>query len=430
MIMTSTATSTFASSLTTFIRRRPLVSVATAVVATALLVALLSALIASWRDGHHAEGGAAHDDHAGHAHGSGTSGAPAAAGAHADEQPGVIRLDADQIAQAGIETAPAAPAALAVSLQLPGEIRLNGDRTAHVVPRVAGVVEQVSADLGTTVRKGQVLAVLASTVLAEQRSELLSAQKRLDLARTTYEREKLLWEQKVSPELDFLQARQTLREAEIVVTSAREKLAALGADAGPGREALNRYALRAPFDGVVIEKHLSIGEAVREDSQVFTVSDLGSVWAEISVPARDLDRVRTGSAVTVRSTASGLTVQGSVLHVGALLGEQTRAALARVVLRNPDLAWRPGLFVTVSLDVNRTEVPVAVHPGAIQSVDGKDVVFVRTADGFAQKPVRLGRRDGERVEVLEGLTAGEQVVVRNSFILKAELGKEAAEHVH
>lgn len=409
-------------SITSLIRRRPLTSVAVA----ALASALLALVVVLWRDAHHRDAAAGHT---GHAHGATDGARPAATADHADEQPGRVRLDAGQIARAGIETAAAAPAVLHRALELPGEIRLNGDRTAHVVPRVAGVVEQVSADLGTPVRKGQVLAVLASTVLAEQRSELLSAQKRLDLARITHQREKLLWEQKVSPELDFLQAKQAMREAEIVVASAREKLAALGADAS-GTDALNRYALRAPFDGVVIEKHLSIGEAVREDSQVFTVSDLASVWAEISVPARDLDHVRAGSTVTVRSTASGLTVRGTVLHVGALLGEQTRSALARVVLGNPDLAWRPGLFVTVSLDVERIEVPVAVGLAALQTVDGREVVFVRNADGFELRPVRLGRRDSEQVEILEGVAAGEQVAVRNSFVLKAELGKEAAEHVH
>lgn len=414
---------TMTASITSLIRRRPLTSVAVA----ALASALLALAVMLWRDALHDD--VASGDHTGHAHGA-TDGARRAATAdHAGEQPGGVRLDAAQIARAGIETAAAAPAVLHRALELPGEIRLNGDRTAHVVPRVAGVVEQVSADLGTPVRKGQVLAVLASTVLAEQRSELLSAQKRLDLARITHQREKLLWEQKVSPELDFLQAKQAMREAEIVVASAREKLAALGAEPS-GTDALNRYALRAPFDGVVIEKHLSIGEAVREDSQVFTVSDLGSVWAEISVPARDLDHVRAGSTVTVRSTASGLTVRGTVLHVGALLGEQTRLALARVVLRNPDLAWRPGLFVTVSLDVDRIEVPLAVGLAAVQTVDGRDAVFVRSADGFVLRPVRLGRRDGEQVEILEGVAAGEQVAVRNSFVLKAELGKEAAEHVH
>ncbi len=416
------------SSLTSLIARRPFA----AIVVTVIVTAVLFTGAAIWRGAHHTHDARADADaHAHASHGHDDEKEKSAGPAHADEAPGVVRLDDAQIAQAGIEMSVAEKAALRLSLELPGEIRLNADRTAHVVPRVAAVVEQVSADLGTVVRKGQVLAVLASAVLAEQRSELLSAQKRLDLARTTYEREKVLWEQKVTPELDFLQARQALREAEIVLASAREKLAALGADAsGSGHGALNRYVLRAPFDGVVIEKHLSIGEAVREDAQVFTVSDLGTVWAEISVPARDLDRVRAGSTVTVRSTASGLAVQGTVQYVGALLGEQTRAALARVVLRNPDMAWRPGLFVTVTADVDHVEAPVAVANAAIQNVEGKEVVFVRSDAGFILRPVKLGRRDGERVEVLDGLAAGEQVAARNSFILKAELGKEAAEHAH
>ncbi|MFH5256279.1 efflux RND transporter periplasmic adaptor subunit, partial [Burkholderia semiarida] len=99
-------------------------------------------------------------------------------------------------------------------LQLPGEIRFNEDRTAHVVPRVAGIAETVPANLGQNVKKGQLLAVLSSAAVSEQRSELLAASKRLELARTTFAREKQLWEEKVSAEQDYLQARQALREAE------------------------------------------------------------------------------------------------------------------------------------------------------------------------------------------------------------------------
>jgi cobalt-zinc-cadmium efflux system membrane fusion protein len=407
------------------LKRRPLAAMAIAIVVVALGVGLL----ALWNDvRNHGKSEAHHDDHAGYEHGA--TQRPAGA-AHADEAPGVIRLSEKQIADAGIGVASVMPAAIRTSLDLPGEIRLNADRTAHIVPRVPGVVDQVSADLGMPVRKGQVLAVLASTVLADQRSELLSAQKRLALARTTYEREKSLWEQKVSPELDFLQAQQALREAEIVLSSARGKLSALGAEVGGSApDALSRYALRAPFDGIVIEKHLSIGEAVREDTQVFIVSDLGTVWAEISVTARDLDRIRTGSKVTVRSTASGHSVQGAVMYVGALLGEQTRTALARVVLSNPDMAWRPGLFVTVTVEGERADVPVAVPGTALQTLEGKDVVFVRTAEGFIVRPVEPGRRDGETIEVISGLAAGDPIAVQNTFILKAELGKETAEHAH
>ncbi|MBN4836385.1 efflux RND transporter periplasmic adaptor subunit, partial [Enterobacter hormaechei] len=106
------------------------------------------------------------------------------------------------------------------------------------VPRVAGVVESVSASLGQQVRKGQVLAVISSPGVSEQRAELESAQKRLQLARTTYEREKKLWEEKISPQQDVLQAEQAMREAEIAVANARQKLQAIGA--APGAAGMNR----------------------------------------------------------------------------------------------------------------------------------------------------------------------------------------------
>src|SRR5256885_1288900 len=151
----------------------------------------------------------------------------------------------------------------------------------------------IDANLGQNVKKGQLLAVLSSVAVSEQRSELLGAQKRLALARTTYQREKQLWEEKVSAEQDYLQAQQVLREAEIAVSNAQQKLAATGAGAGAGA-GLNRFELRAPFDGVIVEKHLSIGEAVQDTTQVFTISDLRSVWAEMRVSAPDLPSVRVG----------------------------------------------------------------------------------------------------------------------------------------
>jgi cobalt-zinc-cadmium efflux system membrane fusion protein len=413
-----------ASRLSSLIRQRPFFAVICAVAVTALAAALTVCAILP--PGDHGPG-ARGDAHPEHAH---ASAPDTRLRTHGEPAPGVIPLGADRIEQAGITLAEAGPASIMSSIELPGEIRLDADRTAHVVPRVAGVVEQVNADLGADVRKGQVLAVLASTVLAEQRSELLAAQKRLELARVTHERERALWQQKVSPELDYLQARQALTEAEIALASVRGKLSALGAQAVAEGGALNRYVLRAPFDGQVIEKHLSVGEAVREDSQVFIVSDLATVWVDVSVPARELERVRAGSGVSVRSVSSGRVAHGKVAHVGALLGEQTRSALARVVLANPDRAWRPGLFVSALFEVGRSEVALAVDESAVHKVDGKDVVFVRTAEGFVARPVLSGLRGDGQVEIRSGLAAGERYARGNSFVLKAELGKAAAEHVH
>ncbi|MDR2327024.1 MAG: efflux RND transporter periplasmic adaptor subunit [Acidovorax sp.] len=357
---------------------------------------------------------------------------PKAAADH-DEDEGLIAMDAQRMQAAGIQTTEAGPATLRTVLQLPGEIRFNEDRTAHVVPRVIGVAEAVPANLGQQVKKGQLLAVLSSAAVSEQRSELQAASQRLALARTTYDREKQLWQEKVSAEQDYLQARQALREAEIAVSNAQQKLAATGAgtSTGAGGGALNRFELRAPFDGVVVEKHLAVGEAVQDSTQVFTISDLRSVWAEMRVAASDLPAVRVGEKATVKATAFDSSATGEVAYVGALIGQDTRTAPARITLPNPDGIWRPGLFVNVELTASSQTVPLAVANSAIQRMEAQQsVVFVPAPGGFRAQPVRLGRADAQSTEILEGLKPGQAYVQEGSFLLKAELGKKTAEHSH
>lgn len=347
-------------------------------------------------------------------------------GEHKDE--GLIRLSPEQQKAAGLGVAPAGAAQLQAASDFPGEVRFNEDRTAHVVPRLAGVVEAVQANLGQLVKKGQVLAVVASTSLSEQRSELLTAQRRQEAAQVTFEREKKLWQEKISAEQDYLQAQTALREADIAVSNARQKLAAVGATAAS--TGLNRFEIRAPFDGTVVEKHLALGEAVREDANIFTLSDLSTVWAEFAVAPKDLAIVRVGQKVVVTSTAFPEKVEGTISYVGALLGEQTRTARARVTLANPQGAWRPGLFVTVRVLGAEQAVAVAVAAEAVQTIEDKPTVFKAVDGGFRAVPVKVGRSDGKTVEILGGLTAGEAVVTDNAYVLKAEQGKSSAEHGH
>ena len=369
-----------------------------------------------------ADGKPAHDDHGAHQdHDEDKEG-------HGEEE-GKVALSQEQITAAGIALRQVGAARIESGLQLPGEIRFNEDRTAHVVPQVAGVVESVSATLGQKVRKGQVLAVISSSAVSEQRSELLNAEQRLSLARSTWQREKQLWEQKISAEQDYQQAQLSLQESELAVRNARQKLRAIGVT-GTGSGALNRHEIRAPFDGTVVEKHLGLGEAVREDANAFIIADLSSVWAEIIVSPRDLQKVRVGSSAVVRATAFEASATGRISYVGALIGEQTRTARAHVVLPNPQESWRPGLFVTVDVMTEASEIALAVDAEALQTVDNKSVVFVRVDDGFKAQEVRTGRSDGRSVEILSGLQAGQQYAASGSFAIKAELGKGAAEHSH
>lgn len=349
-----------------------------------------------------------------------------------EQEEGRVRMTAEAARAAGIEVQTAGPRKIRSTLQLQGEIQFNQDRVAHVVPRLAGVVIRSARNLGDAVKKGEALATIESRALADAKSEHLATDKRIELARATYEREKRLWEEKISAEHDYLASRQALAEAEIAHRTAEQKLLALGlthADMSrTGSDALTRYDIRSPIDGVVIEKHLTLGEAVKEDASIFTVADLSTVWAEMTIYPRDLRSVKLGQKVTVRAAELDAQAEGRVAYVGPLVGEQTRSAKARVTLPNPDRSWRPGLFVTIELVRDETEVPVAVPVEAVQTVRDWKVVFGRYGDLFEVRPVQLGATDGKWVQVVRGLPAGTKYAASGSFVLKADLGKADATH--
>lgn len=344
------------------------------------------------------------------------------------EETRVTMSDA-QLQQAGVELATAGPARIGTKLELLGEVRYNGDRTVQIVPRLAGRVEAVAVSAGDRVRKGQLLATLSSQGLADLRGEWLAAQKRLALARSTHQREKALWEEKISAEQDYQQARAALQEAEIAFQGAQQKLAALGGTPGAGGN-LTRFEIRSPIDGIVTDKRISVGEALKEDSPVFTVSDLASVWVEATVAAKDLGSIAAGQPATVRANAFPAAAEGRIAYVSALIGEQTRSATARIVLPNPKGIWRPGLPVGIEVVADEADVPVAVAVEGLQSVRDWQVVFGRYGEHLEARPLELGRSDGRRVEVLGGLRAGERYAAKNSFLIKAELGKAGASHDH
>lgn len=398
-----------------------------AILAAAIAALGLGGLAWTGTLGQASSGQAQQDDH-GHAeeqddgHGHGAS---EGEGENHGEEEGKLHLSAEQIQAAGVQLSTAGPRTLGTAISFPGEIRFDEDRTAHVVPRVPGVVESVQAELGQAVKRGQVLAVIASQQISELRSEQQAAQRRLELARLTFSREQQLWQERISAEQDYLQARQALQEAEIAAANARQKVAAV-APAGQG----NRFELRAPFDAVVVEKHLTVGEVVDETSNAFTLSDLSRVWATFAVAPRDLDKVVSGRGVSVSAPDLGAEVQGKVNYVGSLLGEQNRAATVRATLNNPNGAWRPGLFVNIAVTVERFDAAVVVPQSALQTWEEQTVVFVRTEQGFEARPVKPGRRDSGQVEIREGLAAGTVVAAAGSFVLKSELGKGSAEHSH
>lgn len=188
---------------------------------------------------------------------------------------------------------------------------------------------------------------------------------------------------------------------------------------------LQTYQVKSLIAGVVVGKHITLGEFVTTESDVYIVADLSDVWIDIAVYARDQGSVSVGQEVQVRSNDLNLSARAVVSYVSPLVDEHTRTSLARAVLPNAEGGWRPGSFVTAELLSQARDVPVAVPTHAIETMSGHPVVFVQTDDGFSLREVTMGMASGRMTEIVAGLEAGEIIVVEGSFTLKAELMKES-----
>jgi RND family efflux transporter, MFP subunit len=343
-----------------------------------------------------------------------------------------VAMADEMLKSIGIEIRTAGPATLKLTLKLPGEIVFDEHTIVQVVPRLPGIVDAVYRHHGQHVQKGEVLAVIESMMLADLRSQLFAARKRLGLARITFEREKQLWEEKISAKQDYLTAQQALVEAEIASDLALSKLRTLGVrpEAIYQEHDLSRYEIQAPIPGLITAKAIAQGQTLKEDTAIFTIADVSTVWAQITVYAKDLDVLKIGQKAKVKATAIDVEGEGEISYISALVGAATRTATARIVLDNKDGRWRPGMFVTAELVAEEIQVPVAVSVDAIQTLNDWPVVFGRYGEHFEARPLKLGRSDGKMVEVLSGLSAGEQYATGNSFVIKSELGKAGASHDH
>jgi cobalt-zinc-cadmium efflux system membrane fusion protein len=194
-------------------------------------------------------------------------------------------------------------------------------------------------------------------------------------------------------------------------------------------QSLTVYDLKAPISGTVIDRQISLGEYASEQKPAFVVADLSTIWVDLSIYRQDIKRVAIGDEVLIDPDDGGSDLKGTISYVAPVGTSDTQTALARIVLPNRDGKLKPGLFVTARLVLAKRSVPVAVGLGAIQSLDNKNVFFVREeGDKIEARPVELGEADPKFVEIRAGLAAGERYVAENSFVVKAEMGKGEAEH--
>ena len=350
---------------------------------------------------------------------------PDAATTGATASDSVVTLDSTAQRLAGIELL-TITSNTGRTLVANGTITYDANRVSVASSRVDGRIVSVRADLGQQVRAGGLLAVLESSEVGQIRGDLERARANVEIARKNYEREKRLFEEQISPQKEMLEAESAYRTAEADLRSAEARLRAIGATEGQGA----RFGLVSSVTGTVVERNASPGQTVGPSASLFTVADLSHVWITVDVYEVDLSRVRQGATATVTPTAlPNETFLGRVTYAGGVVDTLSRTFKVRVELSNTAQRLRPGMFAQVRIEATGSDaagVSLVVPEVAVQEVNGKQVVFVsRGAPGrYVVRHVTIGpRAGGGMLIVTSGLAAGEQVVTRGAFQLKAELTK-------
>ncbi len=274
------------------------------------------------------------------------------------EGPEQTTIAAAMAEQAGIRVAPVAAGTIADEHDVQGLLTPVDGRIAQVTARFPGPIRSLRANVGDTVRAGQVLASIDSNL------------------------------------------------------------------------SLTTYTVSAPIGGVVLTRQAQVGGVAGEGAALFEIGDLSTLWVDLHIFGNDTQHITAGVPVTVTRMTDGVSQTTTLERVLPGTATASQSTVARATLRNDDGLWRPGAAVKARIVVATTPAAQVVPLSALQTLDSKDVVFVRTGETYTARPVRLGARDASKVAVLDGLKVDEDVVVEQSYVIKADIGKAGAAHEH
>lgn len=362
------------------------------------------------------------------------------------QNPDRVELALETQRALGLQVAPVERRSLARTIRLTGIVGPDERKAAEIRPLTRGRLSAVSATIGDRVRKGQTLAVYDDIELGDliaQRAtaaaNLKQAESEAEVARQALERARRLVEigalsraEEERRQANYDQALSRIDEAKTAVAQLDQKMARLGA-APDGLEPSNAEKrtssstpaspLVAPLSGVVTAADASEGEVIDPSDVLFRIADISTVWVQGNLHEEDIGLVRQGMPVRVSVVAyPNRSFDGRITYVSDLLDSDSRTAPVRCEVPNPDWALKLGMFASVEIRVGKGRSTPAVPAAALQTIEGESVVFVRESPTlFRTRFVRTGEEGDGWVEILDGLSEGDEIVGEGSFQIKAAL---------
>ncbi len=351
-----------------------------------------------------------------------------------------------EAASHAIETETVALQTIAGVIPATGKVLVTEDRVAIIGPVHGGRLVRLYAGQGSKVTKGQRLADLESADIDQAEADYLKALSDYENARrtsaaevkfaqATYDRTKVLYEKTITAGKNLQAAEHDLEVAKATaessvagtrsaLTAARRHLLILGLKQSDIDALKNKpdspvlFSLTSPITGIVVERNATIGATVGSDANVFKIIDLSRVWIDANVFEKDLERVRRGQEVKVLVTAfPESTFSGRVILINSVVDPETRSVKVRTEVPNPDGRLKPDMFANVSIITDLHRTAISIPQSAVLNDGGKTVVFVAEGSGYKKRQVTAGIQSNDRVEIIDGLNAGDKVVVKGNYLL-------------
>lgn len=340
-----------------------------------------------------------------------------------------LALPADALRKNQIEVVEVQRQRLARDVEVVGSVDLAPNYHAQIGPLIAGRIVSIKSQVGDRVRAGQVLAELESSEVGQAQAAYLTARATSLAAQANLRRERELAERKVSSERERELAEAAAITEQAQLAAATQRLRALGLRQDDIKQIAPERAgivpLYSPIDGTIIARSISLGQSVQPATDAFSVANLSQLWVQLDLFEKDLPYVHADQRAEVRTEVyPGKSFPARVAYVGQVIDEKTRTAPVRIEFDNKEGLFRPGQFVTATLQGDASRVlseVLAVPRKAVLTVEGRPLVFVQEGGGFAKRAVELGASGGGLVEVRSGVAAGDKVAVDGGFLLKSEL---------
>lgn len=336
--------------------------------------------------------------------------------------PGTVHLDEAQLKQVRIEELGAnAPAS---TINATGTVEFNADRTAKLLPPVSGQVQNLAVNVGDLVRKNDVLFAISSREVAAAVAEHIASEKDLDLAGKTYAMTKDLFEHQAASRMALDQSESELAKAKSKVMQTEENLQVLGLDPHADDSLTRvqpRIPVRAPIDGTVIERSVTNGQFVGQDtSPLVTIADLSSVWVQGDIFERDLRYISLNQKADVTTAAyPSDRFSAQVSRIASVVDAQTRTSKVRFLVANPGERLKPGMYASISLYVSDRSASLTVPAKAVFVENGQTFAYVQTGpQQFARRVIETVASASDRMRVVSGVQAGDRVVSDGVLLLR------------